>query len=229
MKALLLVLGLGLAGIDPWGLALLLAALAAGARKSHVIAFTLATFTGTVALGVVFSLSGKLIAGQFDALVPDLDDPMWAVVEIIVAALIAYWVVLDLTQRSKAKATTQPKSPPRATVLEMVLSGLAFSSATVLDPTFFATAAIASQASALPPMIGLHAVWVLISQSPLFAFSLAFLFDAHQPLIDLAQPIWERVKRPVKRLFMIGLIIVAVGLTADAIVLFATGEYLISL
>ncbi len=229
MKSILLVFGLGLAGIDPWGAALLLAALAAGARKPHVLAFSLATFIGTVALGVAFSVFGKLVIDQIVAFIPDINDPIWAFVEIIVAALIAYWVISQLTGQTTTDAPVQTKPPPRISVFGMVLSGMAFSAVTIVDPTFFATAAIASQATALPSMIGLHSIWVLTSQSLLFALSAACMFDIHQPLVDLAKPMWEKVKRPAMWLLMGGLVVVAIGLTVDAIALFTTGAYLVPL
>lgn len=229
MQPLILVFSLGLAGIDPLGLSLLVAALAAGAGKPHVIAFSLAAFVGTVALGVVFSVFGEQISGQISAFIPDANDPEWAVVEIIVAALIFYWVVSHFTGQSEAAAPAEPKSPPRSSVMGIALSGLAFSLSALTDPTFFAAAAIASQASGLIPMIGLHAVWTLTSQSLLFVFAVAYLFDAHEPLTNFVKPIWEKIKRPAMGLFLIGLIILAIGLTADAMALFFTGEYLVPL
>lgn len=227
MQTVLLVIGLGFAGINPLGLTLLVAALAAGAKKPHVAAFCLGTLTGTVALGVVVSVFGKELTDRVSSFIPDFDDPSWAVVELIVAALIFYWVFSHLTAPSEDEPSDAPKSPPRSSVLGMALSGLAFGGATTLDPTFFASAAIASQAPSLISMAGLHALWVLISQSPLFVFAAAYLLDAHQPLTDFVRPIWQKIERPLTRLLTVGLVIVAVGLTADAITLFATGEYLV--
>lgn len=229
LKSLLLVLGLGFAGIDPLGLSILVAAIAAGARKPHVIAFCAASLVGIAAIGAVFWVFGKQVADQINALVPDLNDPVWAVIELCVAALIFYWLVSHYTASEDAKAPTPAKLPQRMSVFGMVVAGLAFSGATALDPTFFATAAIASQAKTVFVAIALFIVWLLVSQSLLFAFALAYLFDAHQPLIDFVKPMWEKVEKPVIRLFYMALFALAVGLTVDALTMFATGSYLITL
>ncbi len=228
LKSLLLVIGLGFAGIDPLGLSILVAAIAAGASKPHVIAFCAASLVGIAVIGAVFWAFGKEVDDLIAALIPDLNDPVWAVIELCVAALIFYWLVSQYTASEDAKAPTAPKPPQRMSVFGMVFAGLAFCGATALDPTFFATAAIASQAETVLVAIAFFIVWLLISQSLLFAFALAYLFDAHQPLIDFVKPIWEKVKTPVLRLFYIVLFAVAVGLTADALTFFATGTYLIT-
>lgn len=229
MKPLLLVIGLGLAGIDPLGLSVLVAALAAGARKPQVIAFCLATVAGAVAVGVAVSLFGKGIAGQLTALIPGFDDPDWAIVELIVAGMIVAWLISQLRKPSNPKTPTETAPAPKVSTTGMALSGLAFGGATTLDPTFFATAAIASQVEGLIAVGGLHVIWVLTSQCLMFGFALAYLFDAHQPLANAAKPIWEKIKGPAMKVLMIGLAIAAAVLTADAVTLFLTGEYLIQL
>lgn len=229
MQPLLLVLGLGIAGLDPWGLAVLLAAVAAGANKAEIVAFSLSTLIGAVVLGCVTAVFGKLILDQISTYLPALDDPVWAIVELVVAAVLAYWVI---SERTGAKPDTEePDAPaaPKASVLGMAASGFAFSVATILDPTFFAAAAIASQAPNAAAMVGLLALWVLVSQAPLFAFATAFLFDAHEPLMAFVTAYWEKIKGPVMWIIRALAALAAVLLTADAMTLFATGAYLLPL
>lgn len=227
MKPLLLVIGLGFAGIDPLGVSLLVAALAAGAGKPQVVAFCLTTIVGAVGLGVAVSLFGKGTADQLTALIPGFDDPDWAIVELIVAGMIAAWLLSQLRPPAKPKVRAETAPVPKVSTVGMAASGLAFGAATTLDPTFFATAAIASQAESPIFMAVLHLIWVLTSQCLMFGFALAYMFDAHEPLINIAKPIWERIKGPVTKVFMTGLAISAAILAADAITLFLTGEYLI--
>lgn len=229
MKPLLLVVGLGLAGIDPLGLTLLIAAVAAGARKPQVISFCIATMVAAISIGVVFSVFGKQLMDQIVAFVPDADDPAWAIVELIVAALIVYWLVSSVRASNKSEVDLDAKLPDQLSVFTMLLTGLVFGAVTVLDPTFFATSVIAGQTTTLLPMIGLVFAWLLLSQILLFAFALAYLFDVHQPLIDFAKPIWNKLKRPIVSLLYVGLALFAALLTADALTLFVSGNYLIPL
>lgn len=228
MKTLLLVLGLSFAGVDPLGLTILLGALASGAKKPQVVAFALATLLGTIVLGVLFSLFGERVTSSISHLIPNVNDPGWAVVEAVVALLIGYWLITQLFKRAKApKKRASPKAPSNNSVFGLALAGLAFSLTALPDPTFIATAGIASQASDLLTMIGILALWALISQLLLFGFAVAYLFDAHQSLSDFAKPIWERIKRPVKGLLYVTLFALALGLAADAISVFITGAFII--
>lgn len=87
MKSIFLVFALGLAGIDPLGLAILLGAISAGGGKAQVIAFSLATFVGTVVLGALASIFGSQLADMIRPFIPGVNDPAWAVVELLVATL----------------------------------------------------------------------------------------------------------------------------------------------
>ena len=230
MQFVFVTMGLALAGIDPLGLSLLLAALAAGGQKLHVAAFALATPLGTVALGVLFSLFGEQLSEVMSSVLPGANDPVWAVVELLVAGVIIYWLVSSLKPAADDMKSEQAASPPRnPSLIGFTVSGLAFSLSAVPDPTFLATAAVASQASGLLPMIGLHLLWALISQVLLFGFAIAYLFDLHEPLVAVAKPLWERLKRPMLFVLKASLAALALGLIADAVTLFATGAYLVPL
>lgn len=231
MQYVLATVGLALAGIDPLGLSLLIAALAAGAKKPHVVVFSFATLIGTVALGVLFSLFGDHLAQVASGILPDVNDPIWAMVELIVAGVIVYWLVSSPKPDAEGPKSNEATSAPRggSSVIGIAVSGLAFSLSAVSDPTFLATAAVASQAGGLFAMIGLHVLWVLISQGLLFGFAIAYLFDLHEPLVATAKPLWERLKRPLLFVLKASLAVFAIGLIADAVTLFATGAYLIPL
>lgn len=230
MQLILVTIGLALAGIDPLGLSFLLAVLAAGGKKPHVVAFALATLFGTVALGVLFSLFGEKISEIVSGIVPDANDPIWALVELIVAGVIIYWLVSSLRPSTDDIASKQAASTSRnSSLVGVTVSGFAFCLSALPDPTFLATVAVASQASGLLPIIGLHLLWTLISQVLLFGFAIAYLFDLHEPLVVVVKPLWERVKRPLLFVLQASLAVVAAGLIADAVTLFATGAYLIPL
>ncbi|GLQ16451.1 hypothetical protein [Maritalea porphyrae] len=230
MKSFLLVFTFGIAGIDPMGLTLLLAGIASGVKKRQVAAFGLATFFGTILLGVLFSLFGGQITDWIRPLVPQANDPSWAMAEIAVALLIGYWLFTHITARSRTHDNTEGRESGRpSSVFGMAVSGFAFSLSAVPDPAFLATAVIASQTSSLPKMIIMHSIWVLVSQILLFAFIAAYLLDAHEPLKDFVRPIWESVKRPVIGALYVGIGALCFGMAIDAIALFATGEYLVRL
>lgn len=230
MQSVFVTIGLAFAGIDPLGLSLLFASIAAGGRKPHVVAFALATLFGTVALGVLFSLFGDQLSQILSSFLPDVNDPVWAIVELSVAGVIIYWLASSLRHSDDNVKSKEAISPARrSSVAGAAASGLAFSLSAIPDPTFLATAAVASQAGGLFAMIGLHVLWVLISQVLLFGFAIAYLFDLHETLTAFTKPLWEKLKRPLLFILKASLAILAVGLITDAVTLFATGAYLIPL
>ncbi|PID37372.1 MAG: hypothetical protein CR993_00750 [Rhodobacterales bacterium] len=224
MTRVFIILGLGLAGIDPLGLAVVLAAIAAGGSKPHVVAFCVASFLATVSLGVLFSFFGEQLSHFVSSFVPDDNDPSWAFVELVAAALIFYWLVSHLRQRD-VEEEPDPAKAPASSVLGITVSGMAFSLSALPDPTFLAVVALASQATSVMTMVAYHSLWVLVSQLPLFGFAVAFLLGVHQPLMDRARPIWDKVKRPIIFLFMISLGALAALLAFDAVAFLLTGAY----
>ena len=61
---------LGLAGVGPTGTIIILTALSMGISKKQIIKFTLATFFGTVLVGVIFS---KVLSSGIDVIADVLD------------------------------------------------------------------------------------------------------------------------------------------------------------
>lgn len=229
MKSLVLVFSLGLAGIDPLGLTILIGSLAAGAKKAHVLAFSLATFLCTILLGVAFSIFGEQLTDFIAPYIPHADDPRWAIVEIIVGLLILFWLLRQVFAKEDQAEKNRATRTAKISLFGVLVSGALFSLSAVPDPTFLAASAVASQSQSILHMIGLHAVWVLVSQCMLFVFAVAYLFDAHQPLTDFVQPIWQAIKGPVITLLRIALALVALLLLADALTLVVRGTYLIPL
>lgn len=63
---------------------------------------------------------------------------------------------------------------------------------TIINLTFVGTVGVAAQTNNLFAMIGLHSIWVLLSQCMLFALLVAFLLGRHNTVIQWAKHFWHR-------------------------------------
>jgi hypothetical protein len=104
------VVGLGLAGIDPLGAALLVGAIAAGAGRTKVFAFAASVFITSVVTGTAMAVLGNRLLENIDDAVPSASSPVWAYLEVGVAVLIVVWLV---RRRTPADEDAAPK--PNAT------------------------------------------------------------------------------------------------------------------
>ena len=88
VNELIQIIGLGIAGIDPFGAILLFSVIHARADRIKVIVLTLSIFITTVLAGVVITLASKhLVESNLPEASSELG-AVWAYIEIGVAALI---------------------------------------------------------------------------------------------------------------------------------------------
>ncbi len=215
--------GLGIAGIDPFGAAILLSAITAGASRAGVVAFTTAAVGTTVAAGVAVTVAGRDLFEWATDLVPSADSAVWAVAELVAAVVIVAWLVRR--RRRGDRPATERTSPTRGGPLAYAAAGAAFSVTGIVDPTFLATAAIAGSTS-LATLVAAFTLWTVISQFMLVGLFVAYLAGAHRPLLERVRRMRERHGPTGARLVTGAAIVMAGFLFVDVGWFVATGRYL---
>lgn len=225
---LLAVAGLGVAGLDPAGALIVVAALAAGARRRAVVAFAVTTLVVTVAMGVSLSaLLGPRLAA-IDWSVLDLPDPMWIVLDLGLAAILLVWSIRRGRRRdAPAAAPTAPPARRATSTVGLAGMGVLFGLSAALDPTFIAVVVLAGRGEPLWWIVVAHLLWVLLSQAPLFALATATLANRHERAVVWFQGRWARARPAVNTIITVLLAVAGVYFLADAIAYLATGAFLI--
>lgn len=217
-------LGLGLAGIDPAGALIAIAALAAGAKDRAVIAFGLVVLLGTALLGSVLSLVLGTELAQIDwlGLVPA--GRAGAVLELVLGVGLLTWAIVRLTRR--AVSAPKPRRA-RAGTTGLIATGGLFAASAVLDPTFVAVTVLAGRAPSPAAVVVAQLLWVLVSQSPLLFLLVAIAVGGHQRAVDRFTRGWDRIKPGLGMTVTVALLLVGTTLVVDAAWWFATGRFLL--
>jgi hypothetical protein len=218
--------GLGLAGIDPAGAALAIAALARGASRRSVVSFALAIVFGTALLGTLLALTlGHELTGvDWSGLLPTGD--LAAVIELSLAAALFAWAAIRVT-----RPQARPRRPHRRRGVgeaAMVGMGLLFAASAVLDPTFVGLVLISGRDEPLLEVAIAQLIWVLISQAPLVVLAIATSLGAHENLLNRFGAWWTRVGPKARFALTSFLFLAATVLAADALTQLLTGQFLIA-
>lgn len=217
-------LGLGLAGLDPAGALIAVAALAAGARDRAVLAYGLVALLGTALLGTGLSLALGAELAQVDwiALVPA--GRIGAIIELAVGLGLLIWAVARLTRR-------QVRAPKprrvRAGVAGLAGTGAVFALSAVLDPTFAAMTVLAGRASSPVSVVAAQLLWAVVSQAPLVFLLVAVARGGHERAVQRFTRWWDRARPWAGRIVTAALILVGALLMLDASWWFGTGHFLL--
>lgn len=182
-------LGLGVAGVDPIGVLLVMAALGAGVKKRAVIGFGVMVLIGTVVLGVMLSmLFGASVMAIVNAL-KQLPDVIWAVVDAVVVAMLWGWAARRVYARKKPQ---KPDYTKKWLSRGMVMVGVLFILSMLVDPSYLALIAAAGHQRHIGLAALAHGMWILVSQLPLFVLLVAVIFNKHKPVVARMKAIQER-------------------------------------
>lgn len=172
-------LGLGLAGFDPLGAIVFMAAMAAGARRAALTTLGVTTVATTSLLGLLAVLGlGPTIHRWEERLHPS--SFAWHMSAMTVGAGLLAWGVRRLTHRDRSEG--HDSTPPRSlTAAGLAWAGLAVGGSSLLDPAWYAMVAYAARLS--PGSAAATAVvWTLLSHVALVALTVAVVMGAHEPV-----------------------------------------------
>lgn len=231
MNLFITALLLGVAGFDPSGAIVIISALAVGAKKKDVCIFAITTFIGTVTVGVACSyLLGSSIEYIADWL-NYIPDSIWLVLEFIVVGALFKWFV-DRTFRKKEKEKKEESFLAKYIKKGLFAVGVFFAVTALTDPSFIAVITLSGHNMHFAEVLVANALWILISQSPIFILTIAVLLGKHESVIVFVQNklkesrFVEKVKKVFPKLLTAIILIAALVLLADVISYCTTGNWL---
>lgn len=217
-------LGLGVAGLDPAGALIAVAALSAGARDRSVMAFGIVVLLGTALLGTVLSLAIGTELARIDWLALLPVGRVAAVVEIVIGIALLAWAMTRLAGR-----TVRAPKPRRmqAGTVGLVTTGALFAASAVLDPTFVALTVLAGREPSTAAVVTAQLLWAFISQAPLVFLLVAIVRGGHQAAVQRFTRWWDRLRPVLRWIVTIALLVVGLTLIIDAVWWFVTGHFLL--
>ncbi|MFN8648910.1 hypothetical protein [Streptococcus sp.] len=222
MNNLAFIVGLGLAGIDPIGMMLLVTMQTAGLSKTKAYLYGGLVLFGTAILG--FVLSSLLGRGLSDlaSSINNFSNTVWVWIYLALILILTSWGIKRLSAKEQKEKEKDQKSS------KGVYGAAAFMIFTALtDPTFLAVLALSGQVNHLLLSVLYNLLWVFISQAPLFLLLLAIVFNKHHMFIDKFNTYYEKYKRPIN-CAVTGLIFFTVFIfVADLIVYWFSGTWLL--
>ncbi|WP_057491750.1 hypothetical protein [Streptococcus orisasini] len=227
MANILIIVGLGFAGIDPVGMLLLLGGLAKGFDKKKALIFTLGVFLGTSLLGTVLSaIFGNRLSYVIENLLSSLfklPDSLWVVIYIFT---IFFLVILGLKRLRAIEKTAQDKAAKGG---EKGLWGMIdiMIVTALIDPTFIAVLALSGRQHLILAFMS-NLIWVVLSQLPLFLLTLTILTNKHLAFTKWFNKLVAKHRQPVRNM-VTGLVFLATFvLCSDLITYLITGTWLIN-
>lgn len=227
LELLASTIGLGIAGLDPVGALIAIAALGGGARTRNVLVYGVLMIAVTVALGVVLSLVIGTRLASIDWSVLSPDGRFWAIGEAIAGVGLLAWGIRRMTHPPKIR---DDGSGTRGTTLT-ALSGLGilYGLSSVLDPTFVALVILAGRHGSFMDAGIAHLLWILISQLPLVVVLGAIISGRYETIIEPLKTGWQRIRPRISRIGTAAALFAGVVLLVDAGWWLATDEFLITL
>lgn len=222
MNNLAFIVGLGLAGIDPIGMMLLVTMQTAGLSKTKAYLYGGLVLFGTAILG--FVLSSLLGRGLSDlaSSINNFSNTVWVWINLAFILILTVWGI----KRLLVKEQTEKESGQESS--KGVYGAAAFMIFTALtDPTFLAVLALSGQVNHLLLSVLYNLLWVFISQAPLFLLLLAIMFNKHHVFIHKFNTYYKKYKQSIN-CTVTGLIFFSVFIfVADLIVYWFSGTWLL--
>lgn len=226
MELLLFALGLGLAGFDIFGVLIILTALASKVSKREIITFTLITLFGTVALGTV----AVLLLGEGVRIITDffnnLPDVLWIALDFLVAILLFVWAGVRIVRAIKKQNVAKE---PKATFFKhgLIVVGMLYAISAFIDPSYLALIALSGRADSLSVIVLAQFIWILVSQSALFALAIAVAFGIHEEFVNWFNRVREKYSNIITKIVTGLIVFFGTLITTDLIVFLATGRWLL--
>ncbi len=222
--------GLGLAGLDPTGALIAVAALIAGARDRDIIVFGLVGLLGTVAFGsaVALALGPRISRVDWSKYAPD--ERTAAIIGVVLGLGLLVWGTVGLLRR---KRDTPEQKPWFLRMLRLTgpvsLAGIGvlYAFAATSDPAFDSLVVVAGRDKPVWAVIAAFFVWTLVSRSPLVLVIVVASRGKHERAIDLFRSLWARIRPLIALVAASAAVLAGAFLMLDAGWWFATGDFLV--
>lgn len=191
---------LGLAGFDPTGALVIITALTMGINKKQIIKFALTTFIGTILVGLTFS---KILSSGIDVisnLLNSIPDVVYMWMEFIIGLILFIWAIERIFLKKKTIKKEEKKESFFIKFLNkgLFVVGLIFAITALTDPSFLALITISSHNDNLVLVTLANAIWILISQLPIFVLTIAIIFNKHEKVINYFKELSNKNNRKDK-------------------------------
>ncbi|MEY8462792.1 hypothetical protein [Streptococcus merionis] len=219
---LLTVLGLGIAGIDPVGMMILVSFMTVGLSKSRAIIFGLGVFLGTTLLGIALSrvLGSTLV--ELSSIFDNLPDTAWVWIGVAIVIVFSYLAYRRLVTN---KDEGEPENTKSNKGMYGAIAFMVFTAVT--DPTFLAVLALSSRQQNIFWEFIFSAVWTLVSQAPLFILVGTILLNKHEFFINRFNTFYEKNKKNLGNVLTGIFILIAAVFSIDLVLFWLTGSWLI--
>lgn len=226
MEVILFALGLGLAGIDPLGLLLAMSARASGASRRQIVLLSIITLVGTVGVGtaIVWLLGDgvQAVASWFAG----LPDTVWLWLEVIIILLLLIWAAKRVIVHLRPPRTEASASQLNRFIrYGMTAVSVVFMLSMFADPTVLGLLTVAARhGQLLYAALGL-AIWITLSQLPLFVFTIMMLCGADKAYIRWFTRFRSRYRRRISLAITAALGLIILVLLLDVGVFVLSGQW----
>lgn len=225
---------LGLAGFDPTGAIVIISALTMGINKKQIIKFALTTFIGTILVGLLFSKVLSSGIGIISNLLNSIPDIVYMWIELIIGIILFVWAMERFFFKKKVVKKEEKKESFFIKFLNkgLFVVGLIFAITALTDPSFLALITISSYNDNIISIILANAIWILISQLPIFVLTIAIVFNKHEKVINYFKELLnknnrkEKMKKILSVLLSIIILVIGILTIIDSIYFWINGVWI---
>lgn len=227
MNLILSSMFLGLAGIDPLALMLLVVARASGMSRRGVVLFAVSVLLFTTLIGVSSDFLFSGLVKTVSIMLSRISDEVYLFSQILIALILGYWALKRiLTAKSSREESNKENGFTKFLKYGAIFSGIIFSFSALSDPSFLALIALSSNKHILISA-GSFIVWTLVSQAPLFAFAISVIFKVDDKFISWVEDFRRRNSRRISIILTILIFSAGVILLIDSMWFLLFSKWLI--
>lgn len=220
---------LGLAGFDPMGALIIIAALSMNMSKKQIGLFAAITFIGTVLVGVIVSQVLGIGVTYISELINNIPDIAYMWIGFAIGFLLLEWFVERIFFKKKSKAKEEKKETFFAKYLKkgMFTLGVLFAVLALSDPSFLTLIALSRHSNNLLEVILANCTWITISQLPIFVLTIAIMLNKHEKIIAYFKDKFSNNPKIEKIKMALSVLLSGIILVSGLIMLLDSGCYLI--
>lgn len=222
----LATLGLGIAGLDPFGALIVAAALTAGSTRRATSAFLTASAATTVAVGGLLGSALEPLLNLLGRLL-DFPDLVWAVINIVLVITLMAWAIARIVRPPNSAHHSELPRRTGLSAWSLTGAGVLFGLTMLTDPAYYAIIALGTRVEDWLALVLAVTLWFLISQLPLVLLVVSSFLGLHETLTTRLERLWARVKPHISSIVTAAIALIAGVLTFDTIHFFTRGEFLI--